>query len=83
VQRADLISATGRRSAALGVQSLGGGVRLNNPKIGNWYDDYNGQCRTSVMHLMHRPKNGKPPGSIEMRAGGLILPDGVHLAVLL
>jgi hypothetical protein len=43
VQRADLESATGRRSAALRVQPLGGGVRLNNPKIGSWYDDYNGR----------------------------------------
>ena len=82
MQRADLESATGRRSAALRVQPLGGGVRLNNPKIGNWYADYNGQCRTSVMHRMHGPKNGKPPGSAEARAGGLILPDGDRLAVL-
>lgn len=27
-------------------------------------------------------KNGKPPGSTEVRAGGLVLPDVAHLAVL-
>lgn len=83
MQRADLESAAiGRRSATLQVQSLGGGVRLNKPKIGKWYDDYNRQCRTSVMQSLHGPENGKPPGSAEARAGGLILPDEDRLAVL-
>jgi hypothetical protein len=83
VQRADLESAAiGRRSATLRVQPLGGGVRLNNLKIGSWYDDYNGRWCTSVMQHMHGHKNGKPPGSAEARAGGLILPDEDRLAVL-
>jgi|GEM_PF-2066787 len=80
-QRADLKSAAiGRRSATLWARPLGGGVRPNNPKIGSWYDDYN---RWICISGMRAYKNGKPPGSTEVRAGGLILPDGVHLAVLL
>jgi hypothetical protein len=35
------------------------------------------------MQHMHGPKNGKPPGSAEARAGGLVLPDDDRLAVLI
>ena len=55
MQRADLESAAiGRRSATLRVQPLGGGVRLNNQKIGHGYGDYNEQCCTLAMRCAHR-----------------------------
>ncbi len=51
-KRADLESATGRRSAALRVQFLGGGVKLNNPKIGGRYNDYKKQICIADMRTL-------------------------------
>jgi len=60
VQRADLKSATGRRSVALRVQFLGGGVKLNNPKIGAGLAAYKGRCCNAVMHLRIAKKRNRP-----------------------
>jgi len=60
VQRADLESATGRRSAALRVQFLGGGVKLNKLKIGAGLATYKRRCCNAVMHLRIAKKRNRP-----------------------
>ncbi len=71
MQRADLKSATGRRSAALRVQFLGGGVKLNKPKIGAGLATYKRRCCNAVMHLRIAKKETAPQRYT--RWGGSIL----------
>lgn len=72
---------TGRRSIALWVRFLGGGVKPNNPKIGITVTTYKGYCCKADMHFRVAKKETAPQRSSALGRYSLLQVKGTIAAL--